>query len=55
MSKIYQLNIIKKIKKDCKKKLVKDIKTFLKKKKKNSDNMLVNITKIFQKMKTRAC
>ena len=28
---------MKKIKKDCKKKLVKDIKIFLKKKKKNSD------------------
>ena len=26
MSKIYQLNIIKKIKKDCKKKLVEDVK-----------------------------
>ena len=32
--KIYHLNIIKKIKKDYKKKLVKDIKIFLKKKKK---------------------
>ena len=33
MFKIYQLNIVKKIKKGCKKRLVKDIKIFLKKKK----------------------
>ena len=32
--KLYQLNVIMKIKKDCKKNLVKDIKIFLKKKKK---------------------
>ena len=33
------------------KKLVKDIKIFLKKKKKKSNNMVMNITKISQKMK----
>ena len=33
------------------KKLVKDIKNFLKKTKKESDNMFINITKISQKMK----
>ena len=36
MSKNYRLNIIRKIKKDCKRKLVKDIKIFLKKKKKKA-------------------
>ena len=36
MSKCLQLNIIKNIKKDCKKKLVKDIKIFLMKKKKKT-------------------
>ena len=46
----YQLNF-KKIKKDCKKKLVKDMKIFLKKKKKKSDNM---VTKVFQKMKNKS-
>ena len=33
------------------KKLMKDIKIFLKKKKKKSENMAVNVTKISQKMK----
>ena len=42
---------MKKIKKECKNKLVKDIKIFLKKKKKKSDNMVVNVRKISQKMK----
>ena len=37
------------------KKLVKDIKIFRKKNKKKSDNMVVNVTKISQKMKTKAC
>ena len=36
MSKNYQLNIIKKIEKDCRRKLVKNIKVFLKKKKKKA-------------------
>ena len=42
MLKIYQLNIVKNIKKDYKKKLLKDIKIFLKKKRKTSHNMVVN-------------
>ena len=52
--KIHQLNITKIIKKDYKKKLVKDIKVFVKKKKKNNDNMIVNKTKIYQKMRNRS-
>ena len=36
------------------KKLVKDIKIFLKMKKKKSDNMVVNVTKISQKMKNKS-
>ena len=36
------------------KKLVKDIKIVLKKKKKKSDNMVVNVTKISQKMKNKS-
>ena len=52
---MYQYNIIKKIKKDYKKKkLVKNIKTFLKKKKKKTDNVVVNVAKIFQKMKNKS-
>ena len=51
MSKNYQLDIIKKIKKDCKRNLVKDIKIFPKKKKKKSDNMVVKVAKISQKTK----
>ena len=42
------------IKKDCKKKLVKDIKIFLKKKNKKSNNMVVNITKISQRRKNES-
>ena len=52
--KLYQQNIIKKIKKDYKKKLLENIKIYLKKKKKKSDNMVVNVTKIFQKMKHKS-
>ena len=37
-----------------KKKFVKDSKIFLKKKKKKSDNMDVNVTKISQKMKNKS-
>ena len=38
------------------KKIVKDVKTFLKKKKKKSDNMVENGTKISQQMKNKkAC
>ena len=36
------------------KKLVKEIKIFLRKKKKKSDNMVVNVTKISQKMKSKS-
>ena len=45
-AKYYQEN-----KKRLQKNLVKDIKIFLKKKKKKGDNMVVNVTKIFQKTK----
>ena len=48
-AKYYQEN-----KERVQKKLVKDIKIFLKKKKKKSDNMVMNITKIFQKMKNKS-
>ena len=36
------------------KKHVKGIKIFVKKKKKKSNNMVVNVTKIFQKMKNKS-
>ena len=52
--KIYQVANIKKIKKDYKKKLVKDIKIFLRKKKKKSNNMVVNVTTISQKMENKS-
>ena len=53
--KIHQLNIIEIIKKDYKiKKLVKDIKVFLKKKKKKSNKMVVKDTKIPQKIKNKS-
>ena len=42
------------IKRDYKEKFVKDIKVFLKKKKKKSDNILVNNTKTYQKMKNKS-
>ena len=45
----YYQNIVERLQKE--KKLVKDIKVFLKKKKKKSDNMVVKDTKIYQKMK----
>ena len=43
-----------KIKKDYKKQLIKDVKIFLKNKKKKSGNMVVNVTKISQKMKNKS-
>ena len=43
-----------KIKKHCKKKLVKDIKIFLKKKNKKSNNMVENVTKISQRRKNES-
>ena len=51
MSKNFQVNLMKKIKKDYKRTLVKDINIFLKKKKKKGNIMVVNITKISNKMK----
>ena len=45
-AKFYQEN-----KERLQKKLTKGIKIFLKKKKKKSDNMVVNVTKVSQKMK----
>ena len=39
---------------NIKERLVKDIKVFLKKKKKKSNNMVVNDTKIYQKMKNKS-
>ena len=51
MSKNLSAKYYKEIKKDYKKKLVKDIKIFPKKKKKKNDNMVVNVTKISQKVK----
>ena len=54
MSKNLSANIIRKIKKDYNKKLVKDIKIFLRKKKKTINNMVMNFRKMFQKMKNRS-
>ena len=45
-------NIIKKINEDCKKRLAKDIKIYLKKK--IGNNMVANVTKISQKMKSKS-
>ena len=45
---------MKKINKDFKRKLVKDIKIFLKKKRKKGNNMAMDDTKIFQKMKNKS-
>ena len=49
LAKYYQGN-----KERLRKKLVKDIKIFLKKKKKKGTNMVVNVTKISQKMKNNS-
>ena len=38
-----------------KNKLVKDIRIFLRKKNRKSNNMVVNITNIYEKMKKKAC
>ena len=54
MSKILLATYIKKIKKDCKKKLTKDIKIFQKKKKKKSGNMFLKVTNISQKIKNKS-
>ena len=60
MSKNLSAEYYQEIKKDYKKKLVKDINIFLKKKKKKSNNMVMKIwlhnmvTKISQKMKNKS-
>ena len=54
--KLYQLNFIKKIKKDYKKNLVKDIKKRKRRKKEEKNkinNIVMDITKIPQKMKNK--
>ena len=48
-AKYYQEN-----KERLQKKLMKDIKIFLKKKKRKSNNMVMNVTKISQKMKNKS-
>ena len=53
MSKNLSAEYYKENKERHKKKLVKDIKIFLKKKKKKSDNIVVNVTKTSQKLKTK--
>ena len=45
--------IVKTIKKDHKKKLMKDVKLFSKRKKKKGDDMVMNNTKKYQKMKNK--
>ena len=50
---IHQLNIIKIIKKECKKKLVKNIKVFLKEKKKKINNTVLSNTKINHNIETK--
>ena len=46
--------MIKKTNKDCKKRLVKDIKIILKKKNKKSDNMVLKVTKISKNKKNKS-
>ena len=53
MSKNLSAKYYQESKESLQKKLVKDIKIFLKKKKKKSNNMVVNVTNISQKMKKR--
>ena len=50
----HKLNIIKITKEEFKKKFVKDITIFLKKKKKKSNNMLVSNINIYLKMKNKS-
>ena len=45
--------MIKEIKKRYKTKLVKDVKIFQKRKRRKTNNMVVNVTKIFHKMKSK--
>ena len=54
MSKILSAKYYLENKKDYRKKLPKDIKIFLKRKKKKNSNMAVTVTKISQKMKNKS-
>ena len=54
MSKTLSAKYYQKIKKDYKKKLMRNINIFLKKKKEKSHNMVVNVTKISQKMQNKS-
>ena len=54
MSKILSTKCYQEGKERLQKKLVKDIEIFLKKKKKKSNNMVMNVTKIFQKIKNKS-
>ena len=54
MKKVHQLNNMKIINEGFKEKLKKDCKVFLKKEKKQNDNMVANNTKIYQKMKNKS-
>ena len=54
MSKILSTKYYQEGKERLQKKLVKDIEIFLKKKKKKSSNMVMNVTKIFQKIKNKS-
>ena len=55
MYKIHQLNIVKIIKKYYQKKACERYQSLSKEEKEKSDNMVVNNTKIYQKMKTKVC
>ena len=52
MSKLYQLNIIKKVRKGYKKKAHKRYQNLSKEEKEKSNNMVVNVTKISDKRKS---
>ena len=54
MSKILSAKYCQENKEKLQKKLVKDIKIFLRKKMKKSSNIVVNVTKISQKMKNKS-
>ena len=54
MSKSLSAKYYQEKKRNLQKKLVKDITIFLKKKTKKSNNMLMNVTKISQKMKNKS-
>ena len=54
MSKNTHSDIIKKTKRELKKSLVKDIKSFPQKKNKKGSNVVVNHTKLYQKLKDKS-